>query len=323
MANKEYAAPKVDVGVQAYRKPESLIYTLMTLKEHSSDRIERVYINDDKSGDGSISLYTNPAVVDYFRPWRLVVRENRRAIRWPVAFVLGYRPKYLGWKYFLKYSYRNLRDGRALFYDRQDIRYQWALETTDKAYLYLIHDDIEFRSDVLGRYLAAAADMKRPGIIGDLGQCWRCGHADGEDPCSPERIAAGWRPSPSWPLTKPGKGGHGRDCHINEWSCLISTEAARAVLEKERCFFGNYDDYGDVGAYWFERALSMGFSFHDPIPSHLERTRWYCHGWQGFAGHSVWAAQDGIRNAYDRSLVLARIRERYGFDLSELLSHER
>lgn len=37
---------KVDVAIQSYMKSESLLYALMTLKEHSEDLIDAVYIND-------------------------------------------------------------------------------------------------------------------------------------------------------------------------------------------------------------------------------------------------------------------------------------
>lgn len=40
---------KIDVAVPSYKKPESLIYTLMTLKKVAGDLIDAVYINDDCS----------------------------------------------------------------------------------------------------------------------------------------------------------------------------------------------------------------------------------------------------------------------------------
>jgi hypothetical protein len=305
---------KVDVAVQSYRKPESLIYTLMTLYEYSRDRIDTVFINDDCSNDGTVDYYLDERIQKYFRQWRLLLRVNSRPVRWPVAFVLGFRPRYMSLRYFVKWGYRNVKSGRRLFYDRDDIRYQWALDSTDKPCLFLVHDDIEFRNDVIGAYLDSIESLKRPAIVGDLGQCWRCGHSVGEDPCSPERIMKAWRPADDWPLTKPGTGGHGRECRINEWSALVSVAAAMDILAKERCFFGNYDDYGDVGAYWFERALHLGYEFNDPFPAQKVRDKWYKHMWQGKSGHSVWATQDNARNTYDRSLVLERMRERYGIE---------
>jgi hypothetical protein len=305
---------RIDVAVQSYRKPASLIYTLLTLKKYSEKHIDTIYINDDRSCDGTIEYYKKPEIQELFFPWKILVRENKHAIRWPVAFVLGYRPSYMKLGYFLKYAYRNLKSGRALFYNRKDIRYQWAIDSTDKEYVFIIHDDIEFRSDVVGKYWETANQLTDPAIVGDLGQCWRCGYSTGNDACSPRRIMLGWRPSPSWPLTVPGRGGHGRECRINEWTCLLNVSAARDILNKERCFFGNYDDYGDVGAYWFEKAIRLGYDFSDPIPDQEDRKKWYEHGWQGFAGHSVWT--DKSRTVkYSHDTIVKLIKDRFGVEI--------
>ena len=67
---------KIDVAINSYKKPESLIYTLMTLKKVAADLIDTVYINDDCSDNGAYELYTHPAVAEYFKPWKLDVRVN-------------------------------------------------------------------------------------------------------------------------------------------------------------------------------------------------------------------------------------------------------
>ena len=36
---------KVDVAVQSYKKPESLVYTLLSLKKHCGKHIDTIYIN--------------------------------------------------------------------------------------------------------------------------------------------------------------------------------------------------------------------------------------------------------------------------------------
>ena len=48
---------KIDVAVQSYKKPESLIYTLLSLKKYCGNHIDTIYINDDCSGDDVISCY--------------------------------------------------------------------------------------------------------------------------------------------------------------------------------------------------------------------------------------------------------------------------
>jgi hypothetical protein len=200
-----------------------------------------------------------------------------------------------------------------LYVDRQDIRYQWALETSDKPFLFVIHDDIEFRDDVVGQYLAHAVTLQRPAIVGDLGQCWRCPYHAEPIGCTPSRIVSGERPSPAWPIGDRTSRIRYRPCRINEWSALVSTEAARHIAEVDRVFFGNMDDDGDIGAYWFHRAVEHGYAFGDPLPTQVQRDRFYRHAWQGHPGHAVWSGRN--RPHYDPALVLRATRDRFGLTL--------
>ena len=100
---------KIDVAINSYKKPESLLYTLMTLKKHSGDLIDTVYINDDCSNNGAYELYTHPTVAEYFKPWKLDVRVNTRNVGVKEVYVRGFRPEYMrtikfmlsNWKRFL------------------------------------------------------------------------------------------------------------------------------------------------------------------------------------------------------------------------------
>lgn len=296
---------KVDVAIQSYKKPESLLYTLMCLKECCGDRIDTVYINDDCSGPGAAGHYTSAEVLNYFRGWTIRFRQNTRPVRWRRLPVRGYRPSYIApWKYLLGMLRYLLRQGRTLP-SSDDIRYQWALNSTDKEFVFLTHDDVEYGGDVIGLYL----DSMSPdtAIVGDLGQCWHCRFGTRPNPCSPQHIMQRKRPWPLWPLTDSKPGPHRRDCRINEWCCMLRTSAAKDIALKEGCFFGNYDDHGDVGAYWFEQAIRHGYMFSDPLPQQDMRNAYYKHCWQGHAGH-VWTGQA----TYNPDLVLKRTMERFG-----------
>ncbi|MBJ6802444.1 hypothetical protein [Geomonas propionica] len=301
---------KVDVAVQSYMKPESLLYTLMTLKEQSGALIDTVYINDDCSAPGVVEKYRSAAVQEYFHPWKIKVRVNTHRTKWGPGFVRGYWPRHLSVWRFLKFGLINLYSNGRLFYDRENIRYQWALEQSDKEWVYLIHDDIEFTDDVVKLYLDYAQRMTNPAIIGDLGQCWFCRHFTEEPPCNRAKIMEGIYPSEEWPITGVGK--KRRACRINEWSCMVSTRAARDIAERERAFFGNYDDFGDVGAYWFDRAIALGYSFADPITDSDEKLKFYLHGWQGHSGHAVWVNQGDGKVQYQNSLIEQRMQEKFG-----------
>lgn len=308
---------KVDVAIQSYMKPESLLYTLMTLKEHSEALIDTVFINDDCSTGNIANKYSCEMVKDYFPKWQIKVRINTHRTGWGPGFILGYWPQYQSLSRFFKYGLWNLLNYRHLFYKRENIRYQWALDNTDKKYLFIIHDDIEFRKNILQEYIQFMESLVKPAIVGDLGQCWQCGYHAEPYCCDPAKIMKGDYPSPKWPLTfsyDPGKRVYrtNRACRINEWSCLVSVGAAREILQKERVFFGNYDDSGDVGAYWLDRAISLGYSFGDPFPDFEARLEYYVHGWQGHTGHSVWVDQGGGKYTYNRELILKRMKERFG-----------
>ncbi len=299
---------KIDVAIQSYKKPESLLYTLMCLKECCGDRIDTVYINDDCSGEDASRHYSNTAVREYFQGWNIRFRCNTLPVRWRRLKVHGYRPSYIApWLHLLGVLRYMLRHWRLTPLS-DNVRYQWALNTTDKKFVFLTHDDVEYTGDIIGHYL----DSMTPdtAIVGDLGQCWCCPFSTTADPCSPQRIMHGERPSELWPLTDSKPGPQRRACRINEWCCMIRTSAAHEITNKENCFFGNYDDFGDVGAYWFEQAVKHGYRFCDPLPKKSLRDSYYTHCWQGHAGH-VWTGQA----EYNPELVLARTQERFGCTL--------
>jgi len=299
----------VDVALQSYNKPESLLYTLMCLKQCCGERIDTVYINDDGSTADPSPIYAGSAVREYFKGWTIRFRRNTRPAGVKRLIVRGYRPAYISpWFYVLAILSCLARHKRFLA-PADDVRFQWALNSTDKEFVFLTHDDVDFSGDIIGLYLDRMTP--RTAIIGDLGQCWRCPFGAGSQGCSPGRIMRGERPWDRWPLTDASPGPHRRDCRVNEWSCMIRTAAARELARRERCFFGNYDDFGDVGAYWFERALTHGYSFCDPLPEPAMRKAYYQHGWQGHAGHQVWLGTA----RYDACGVLARTRERFGCTL--------
>lgn len=221
--------------------------------------IDAVYINDDCSNDGSVEIYNDRRVREYFSPWKLNVRVNTRNVHISQVYVPGYRVDYMDWKFMLTKWHRFI-DPRVP-HNRHDIRYQYALDNTDKKYLLIIHDDVKFVKDVVSLYLKAFADNPNLAVAGDFGQCWRCRFAA---VCSPKKIMSGFRPSRWWPLT-PTSGepadfnpanGYTRACRINEWCCMVDVEKCRDVTERKRCFLGNMYKYSDTTAFWFGKWLN-------------------------------------------------------------------
>lgn len=319
---------KIDVAVQSYKKPESLIYTLMSLKRVSGDLIDTVYINDDCSNDGSVEIFNNMSVKEYFAPWKLNVRVNTKNVGVNQVYMFKHRPDYMNWLFVLSKLKRFL-DPKTT-HNKDDVRYQYAIDNTDKKYLLIIHDDVKFFKNIVWLYLNTIEANSNLAIVGDLGQCWRCKFSK---ICSPKKLMQGFRP-PYFPLTpkkddifNPRKG-YNRDCRINEWCCLIDVEKAKLITEKYGCLLGNYYRYSDIGAYWFCKIVEHGFDFCDPLASEALKTQldispeheeYYLHAWQGHPGHSVWADQGMGIVKYNREEIIDLIKKEFNFDFPQKL----
>ncbi|MFN3937897.1 MAG: hypothetical protein ACK4KW_09985 [Gemmobacter sp.] len=305
---------RVDVALASFRKPESLIYTLLTLHRHAAERVGTVWIDDDRSGDGSLAVLSDPELAARLSPWRIELHQHRRRVGSGVTAVTPamarrlLRPG-LAWSHRLRSAWFLATRGPT---GAEDIRYGRAIARTGAPFLLILHDDVEIRGDVVSHLLARMQEDPGLVIAGPLGQCWRCGH---EGRCAPNRILDGWRPDDRWPLTPPPPGlrwrRRDRACRINEWCCMIRVEAARA-LAAEAVHFGNAEDGGDTGAYWFAEAVARGWRFADPFrPGGTDR--WFAHGWQGHPGHAVWADQGQGRRTYNAAEVRARLAAEFGF----------
>jgi hypothetical protein len=93
---------------------------------------------------------------------------------------------------------------------------------------------------------------------------------------------------------------------------MLSVSAAKEIEQKDRLFFGNFDNKGDTSAYWFATAVSSGYDFTDPInPS--ERNDFYVHGDEGKSGHSVWVDQGNGKSQYKAAAIRERLLNDFAF----------
>jgi len=310
---------KIDVAIQSFKKPELLVYTLLSLHKYCKESIDTIWINDDKSGENILDYYASSAVQKALFPWKIKVRENQNRIGWWLAFVKGKKPKYLSRFYMYYRMLWNLYKTGHIYTNKEDIRYQWAIDNTNKEYLLVLHDDVSFYGDIVSIYLNKIKNLKKPIIVGDLGQCWRCAyHKDG---CNPSKIINGEFPSKNWPFTKIDKHDHAWACRINEWCALISVDAAKEMDKKNHILYGNYDNNGDIGAYWLAVAIENGFNFSDPLPTPNERKKYYIHGYEGNAGHSVWVNQGSGKRDYPKNEIRKKLLIDFSFDWSKI-QHE-
>jgi hypothetical protein len=310
----------VDVAIMTYRKPESLIYTLLTLRQHCLDGVRKVWIGDDCSGPEAWALLSAPELAERLAPWRVQLYSTSRWGGWSETLVTGRMLRRLISPLSGLTLCDRLRAMRGLvrrgLRPAEDIRYECALKHTKAEAVMILHDDVQVRGDVVGLYRKALEADPDLAIVGQLGQCWRCGEAG---QCSPAALLAGQRPSPRWPATAPPKGKAGlcradRACRINEWCCMVRTSAARD-LAQSGIHFGNSEGGGDTGAYWFGAAVSRGWRFADPfIGTHPFPV--FHHGWQGYMGHQVWSDRADARVPYRAEEVVARLWDEFGYALT-------
>ncbi len=277
-------SPKVDVAVCCYGKPYQTAVALASLLEHSGRHIDRIYFQEELQqphGDGV-------ALVAGCFPGRNLIH---------------YKPAlHLGWS-----ATDRARLGDANY--RRSMRYQHAWEDSDKDFLFIMHNDCLFTSDIIGGMLDRLSDGVYSGV-GWIGQCWNC-------PASYARLCSGdhyehYRPSwedalrlvaefpaprttaanidPNAPMPLP-------ECRLNEFGCLISLKKTRGLVLPigEVAPFAEF--VTDIGTEWFRGLVLRGHRF----------LNWYhgmSHAWfsRDTNGHSAVFS----RSIYEESELKAR-----------------
>jgi len=304
---------KVDVSVQSYNKPESLIFTLLTLHKYSKDKIDTIWINDDQSESGVIEKYKTLIQSDILFPWKIKIRVNEKRVGWWVSFSWGRIPKYANIFFLVKRLAWNFYKNKTIFINTLDFRYQWAIESTNKSRLLIIHDDVEFLDDVVDVLNDSLSSLAKPGIVGDLGQCWRCAYKS--KGCNPKKILKGIYPDKIWPITKVATTDHKWACRINEWVAMLEVDSAKDIANTENVFYGNCDDGGDTSAYWFSRLLNKGYNFSDPFLDENNNNQLFKHWDGGITGHSAWADQGDGKNKYNPEKLANRIKREFNYEV--------
>ena len=312
---------KIDVAIQSYKKPESLIYTLFSLKKCCGDYIDTIYINDDCSGSNIAEMYKSRKLTEALKPIKIIVRVNDKPSGYNVTLMTKdafMKKNIINKIQILSYSLIN----RLSFHKTSDdVRYQWAINSTDKKYLFIIHDDIKFYDNVIKLYLNCFKENDKLAIVGDLGGERLCPFGPCGQKCSPEKILDGIYPCKTWPITGYRSLAHRmmgrfrRDCRINEWCCMININAAKEIYNKYGVFFGNYESGGDVATYWLDRAIKLNYKFTDPLPKFEERKKYYVHWWQGHEGHEVWVDYGRGKQTYKKEFVAKCIKDEFGYEI--------
>jgi hypothetical protein len=287
--------PCVDVAINVYGKPYQTAITLLTLMKHSGQWINKIYFVEEarqpEPSDFRFILDHFKDKIEYFRPslW-LWTRE----IKFP--FLLKFR----------KF--------------RHSIRYQYAWEKSDQNYLLIIHNDVYFQDDLIGKYLHEIGSASG---IGRIGQCWGC-PAYSANLCHPD-IYTDFRPSyqelvelagqypqrrtheykrvvdkaAPWPLP---------ECRLNEYVALVDLgKTKKDTFPIGRAsVFGTYDRL-DIGVKWFADLNNMGHHFR-----HFDYDLYATHSWVSLrnSGHEALFNKDLYR--YEEDVARKVMHEEFG-----------
>lgn len=251
---------KVDVAVQVFGKPYQTAVTILSLLKHSGKWIDNIYFVTERK---------QPAGTDF--SFLMTLLKPRITLFTP-RFFLGVFPV----KYF--------RPLFGLKSFRHSIRYQLAWEMTDKDFLFITHNDVLYKDDIIGSFLD---NIGSHAGIGQVGQCWNCS-AHLAEKCSSDKYLA-YRPSPTeyselssanpartklyrrfprnniWPLP---------ECRLNEWACMINIKRARPLTIP----FGKIPPFGamylDTGTEWF-----YGIHQEGETVRHIDIADYCTHAW--------------------------------------------
>lgn len=283
----------VDVAVSVYGKPYMTAVTLLSLLKQSGQWIDTIYFIEEREQPVSTDLSLlkqclKPYKVVYYRPW--MHYGYRNMIESPRRHLLPFLPF------------------------RQSVRYQYAWEKSSRPYLFITHNDVLYKDDLLKAYLENIGE----GIgIGKVGQCWNC-PAYKENVCDGDRYR-NYRPSESevdrlyekhgdprgglykkqvaqrgaWPLP---------ECRLNEYACLIDLKKARlATTPKGPAhpfgLFGNID----IASDWFSDVNHQGHSVtnfdYDPYATH-SWVNSINNGHRALSDRTIYDAEEEIARQY-------------------------
>jgi hypothetical protein len=294
---------KFDVCINIWGKPYQTAVAVNSLLSSSSDIIGNIFLVIEKVQPASFDLSL------------LLDNIDSRDL------VITYTPKY--------YLAPNELADLELFKNDQDyrhsIRYQYAIDSSRRKWLLLLHNDILITSSLRPILDQLLDNNERYFAAGDIGQCWNCplppacdggrllANIRGND-LSPEFIANLVNEKPqlrtyqrkgaidfSSPFPMP-------ECRVNEWFAFLNLDAIRHASSQIYIPpFGAYTwsragSYtNDIGEDWFRAMLATGKEFYN-----IDHSSYMIHGpFRGNshipAGHSSYLSA----NIYDQEEAAA------------------
>ena len=144
----------VDVAINYYGKPYHTMVALGSLLAHSGHVIDRIYLIKERQQPAGAQIIDD-----------LLAQQDWRVETFTPAY-------YLGWQ---RSRGARVLLNRLLFGPRKEsfrrsYRYQYALEKTDKRWLFLTHNDVLFQGDVLTPLIEIAEGSGHAGVGDKIGR---------------------------------------------------------------------------------------------------------------------------------------------------------
>ena len=98
---------------------------------------------------------------------------------------------------------------------------------------------------------------------------------------------------------------------------MINLDIAKRLVNEYGIYFGNYEGGGDVGTYWFDKIIKLGYEFIDPLPDFKKRKEYYLHWWQGYEGHEVWVDYGNGIAKYENDYIKKCLLEEFDYKFEE------
>lgn len=226
---------KVDVAINILGKPWQTALSILSLIQWSGEHINKFWLQFEPVGSKFDSL----------SPYAIVKYLHERGVK----YELSQPAVWLACNVPAAETFKSAES-------RYSIRYEHAFENSKARLLFLMHNDIWVRADII---CVLKENMGEAFIIGELGQCWNCPAANeevsrevmGQGKCTPDnyhdykpdyqQLCALYRTARDkdifvrpydtenfegefkkqpWPLP---------ECRVNEWACLIDLEKTRPL----------------------------------------------------------------------------------------------
>ena len=256
----------IDVNIAFYGKPYQTIVTIESLMRHSGQHIDKIYLSRERKqphGDW-VGIHK---IIDVFRDRTIDGHKINLVVTYPYHFLgLGV------------HDYERARTD-AVF--RKSIMFQYALETTDKKYMCIMHNDMFFYGDILGEMLKMFANSPaNVAGIGSIGQCWGCpAGPDWGNVCHPEKYEQyipsqeeaialqeaqpNIRQALNLQVLRSGRVHPLPECRLNEYCALIDVAMYRENTLPGGtigCYGGVWDGT-DLATVWSHDMYQRGFRF--------------------------------------------------------------